>query len=41
MFALLKEHELGYLETNATQLKFYINHFSGYLVTCGRADNDR
>jgi len=41
LFAVLKEHELGYLETNATQLKFYINHFSGYLVTCGRADNDR
>jgi len=41
LFAVLKEHELGYLETNATQLKFYINHFSGYLVTCGRAENDR
>jgi hypothetical protein len=40
LFAVLKEHELGYLESNATQLKFYINHFSGYLVTCGRGDND-
>jgi hypothetical protein len=40
LFAVLKEHELGYLESNATQLKFYINHFSGYLVTCGRANND-
>lgn len=38
--AVLKEHELGYLESNATQLKFYINHFSGYLVTCGRGDTD-
>ena len=40
LFVILKEHELGYLETNATQLKFYIGHFSGYVVTCGRADND-
>ena len=39
LFAVVKEHELGYLESNATQLKFYIGHFSGYLVTCGRADN--
>jgi hypothetical protein len=36
----LKEHELGYIESNATQLKFYVNHFSGYLVTCGRGIND-
>jgi hypothetical protein len=40
LFVTLKEHELGYLESNATQLKFYINHFSGYLVTCGRGTND-
>jgi hypothetical protein len=40
LFVLLKEHELGYLESNATQLKFYIGHFSGYVVTCGRAEND-
>lgn len=40
LFAVLKEHELGYIESNATQLKFYINHFSGYLVTCGRGSND-
>lgn len=38
LFVILKEHELGYLETNATQLKFYIGHFSGYVVTCGRSD---
>jgi hypothetical protein len=41
LFAVVKEHELGYLESNATQLKFYINHFSGYLVTCGRGDDGR
>jgi len=33
----VKEHEIGYLETNTTQLKFYIGHFSGYVVLCGRA----
>jgi len=40
LFVTLKEHELGYIESNATQIKFYINHFSGYLVTCGRGDSD-
>lgn len=34
---LLKEHELGYLDANKTQLKFYIGHFSGYVVTSGRS----
>ena len=34
-FALVKEHEMGYFEQNASQLKFYLNHFSGYLVSCG------
>ena len=37
----VKEHEIGYLETNATQLKFYVGHFSGYVLLCGRADNNR
>jgi len=36
----VKEHEIGYLETNATQLKFYVGHFSGYVVLCGRKDSD-
>lgn len=40
LFVLLKEHQLGYLESNATQLKFYVGHFSGYVVTCGRKDID-
>lgn len=38
LFTVVKEHEIGYLESNATQLKFYVGHFSGYLVTCGRGD---
>lgn len=37
-FALVKEHEIGYPEANASQIKFYLNHFSGYLVSCGFAD---
>ena len=35
----VKEHELGYIESNATQLKFYIGHFSGYVVLCGRGSD--
>ena len=38
-FVQVKEHELGYIETNATQLKWYIGHFSGYLVLCGRGND--
>lgn len=34
--AHVKEHQIGYLESNASQIKFYIGHFSGYLVSCGR-----
>ena len=34
-FALVKEHQLGYVESNASQIKFYIGHFSGYMVSCG------
>ena len=34
-FALVKEHQIGYFEANASQIKFYIGHFSGYLVSCG------
>ena len=37
----VKEHEIGYVESNTSQLKFYIGHFSGYVVLCGRGDNDR
>jgi hypothetical protein len=39
LFVRVKEHQLGYVESNATQLKFYLGHFSGYLVACGRNDN--
>ena len=39
LFMVVKEHEIGYLETNATQLKFYVGHFSGYVMLCGRGDN--
>jgi hypothetical protein len=38
--ARVKEHQLGYLEANASQIKFYIEHFSGYLVSCGRDEKD-
>jgi hypothetical protein len=37
-FAHVKEHQIGYLESNASQIKFYIGHFSGYLVSCGYSD---
>jgi hypothetical protein len=33
----VKETQIGYLESNGTQLKFYIDHFSGYLVSTGRS----
>jgi hypothetical protein len=38
-FAHVKEHQIGYLEANASQIKFYIGHFSGYLVSCGFSDD--
>ena len=37
-FAKVQENQIGYFEANASQIKFYINHFSGYLVSCGFAD---
>jgi hypothetical protein len=36
--AKVDENQLGYLEANASQIKFYINHFSGYAVSCGFSD---
>lgn len=36
----VKEHELGYPDINASQIKFYVGHFSGYVVLCGRKDTD-
>jgi len=36
----VKEHELGYPDINASQIKFYVGHFSGYVVLCGRKDSD-
>jgi len=37
-FARVKENQLGYLDQtkNPSQVKFYVGHFSGYLVSCGR-----
>ena len=35
----VKEHELGYPDVNASQIKFYVGHFSGYVVLCGRGDS--
>ena len=37
-FARVAESQIGYFESNASQLKFYIGHFSGYLVSCGFTD---
>ena len=37
-FAHVNEHQIGYLESNASQIKFYIGHFSGYLVSCGYSE---
>lgn len=39
LFTVVKEHELGYPESNGTQLKFYVGHFSGYIVICGRGED--
>ena len=36
--AKVDENQLGYFESNGSQIKFYINHFSGYAVSCGFSD---
>ena len=40
-FARVNENQIGYFESNKSQLKFYIGHFSGYMVSCGFADMDQ
>lgn len=35
-FAHIAENELAYPDANASQIKFYIGHFSGYMMSCGR-----
>ena len=35
-FARIAENELAYPDVNASQVKFYIGHFSGYMMSCGR-----
>ena len=40
-FAKVSEHQIGYVESNASQIKFYIGHFSGYLVSCGFNDRNK
>jgi hypothetical protein len=39
IFAKVDESEIGYPDAsvNASQIKFYIGHFSGYMLSCGRA----
>ncbi|MFL5606335.1 MAG: hypothetical protein ACJ8AD_07815 [Gemmatimonadaceae bacterium] len=37
-FAHVDENELGYVDANKSQIKFYIGHFSGYMLSCGRAE---
>lgn len=37
-FAKVQENQIGYFESNASQIKFYIGHFSGYMVSCGLTD---
>jgi hypothetical protein len=39
--AKIQENQIGYVESNASQIKFYINHFSGYAVSCGFVDTAR
>lgn len=39
-FARVSEHQVGYVESNASQIKFYIGHFSGYLVSCGFSEGN-
>jgi hypothetical protein len=40
-FAHVDENELGYVDANRSQIKFYIGHFSGYMLSCGRTDGAR
>lgn len=35
---LVQETQLGYFDSNKTTVKFYIGHFSGYLLSCGKGD---
>ena len=35
-FAKVDENEIGYVEANKSQIKFFIGHFSGYMLSCGR-----
>jgi len=37
-FAKVQENQIGYFEANASQIKFYIDHFSGYAVSCGYSE---
>jgi hypothetical protein len=34
-FAHIAENEIGYVDTNASQIKIFIGHFSGYMFSCG------
>lgn len=35
LFAKIQENQIGYFDSNVAQIKFYVNHFSGYMVSCG------
>lgn len=35
LFAKIQENQIGYFDSNVSQIKFYVNHFSGYMVSCG------
>ena len=37
-FAKIAENQIGYVDSNASQIKFYVDHFSGYMVSCGFTD---
>ncbi|HEY5060516.1 MAG TPA: hypothetical protein VII52_03220, partial [Gemmatimonadaceae bacterium] len=39
-FVRIKEHQLGYSEDNGSQIKFFIGHFSGYMLSSGRSNQD-
>lgn len=34
-YARASENELGYAEVRGSKIKFFIGHFSGYMVSCG------
>ncbi len=38
LFAKVQQNQIGYFEARGSKIRFYINHFSGYMVSCGRGE---